>query len=287
MERFVIGQGACWYSQSQGRATRKVGIVVQVVAPGERPVLDGRGAGGPRSHESYVVEVLRGKTAKLQRYWPVVSNLHQAPLSECVALRKAATLSLAEMKAALELALPDSIVWNEDAETWFVTRKAIGEGGTEEEAVRAAYLKLPFLTGALNGSHSHARDVRQAANAQWVADAFGAEQAQSIPQRGVRLLEESDEAAQAAGVTREMAHRLVDYVWDRPVGKLNQELGGVGVTTLALASAAGLSADAAEVEEIQRIQAKPLSHFAQRNTVKNEAGFLIADGDPATQNKGV
>jgi len=88
------------------------------------------------------------------------------------------------------------------------------------------------------------------------------------------LLEEALEAYQACGGDPEMAHRLVDFVCARPVGELRQELGGVGVCTLALAAAAGLSADDAESAEWERVQAKPLEHFRQRNAAKNEAGFL-------------
>ena len=71
-----------------------------------------------------------------------------------------------------------------------------------------------------------------------------------------------------------MAHRLVDYVFSRPVGVLHQELGGVGVCILALAAAAGLSADEEERREVERVLAKPLDHFRQRNAAKNAAGFL-------------
>jgi hypothetical protein len=277
MSKFITGHEVYWTSQAQGRAKCKAGIVVEVVAPGVRPSL--AGCGFARNHESYVVEVPQGPNAKPQRYWPVVSNLHQVPLSEVGATSKRADLDLAGMKAVLEAALPDTTVWCEDGETWFVTRKPLGEGDTEEDAVSDAYSKLPFLGAGPCTSHAYERDLRQAAFVHFAIEAFGEEQARSIPQRGVRLLEESDETAQAAGVTREMAHKLVDFVWDRPVGELSQELGGVGVTLLALASAAGLSAEAMEVQEVQRVLAKPLAHFSQRNEAKNAAGFLIVESD--------
>lgn len=56
-------------------------------------------------------------------------------------------------------------------------------------------------------------------------------------------------------------------------GELSQELGGVGVTLLALAAAANVSADDAELTEIRRVLSKPLEHFWARNKVKNDAGF--------------
>lgn len=134
------------------------------------------------------------------------------------------------------------------------------------------YISIRTAAPSPNGDGN--RDARQTTVANWCRDAFGAGQASSVPQRGVRLLEEAIEAAQAAGADRDMAHKLVDYIFDRPAGELSQELGGVGVTVLALAAAAGLSADQAECTEIARVLAKPLSHFAARNQTKNDAGFL-------------
>jgi predicted amidohydrolase YtcJ len=124
------------------------------------------------------------------------------------------------------------------------------------------------------------RDGRQRQVNGWCVRAFGADHAASIPQRGIRMLEESAEAAQATGVSREIAHKLIDYVWDRPKGELAQELGGVGVTLLALAEAAALSADTCEQNEIVRVLSKPIEHFAKRNRVKNDAGFNVASPEP-------
>jgi hypothetical protein len=120
------------------------------------------------------------------------------------------------------------------------------------------------------------RDERQEMVAAWCAAAFGKGHASSLPQRGVRLLEEAIEAYQAVGGTADMAHRLVDFIFARPRGRLDQELGGVGVTLLALANAAALSADACESAEVLRILQKPLAHFAARNRAKNDAGFNVA-----------
>jgi hypothetical protein len=90
---------------------------------------------------------------------------------------------------------------------------------------------------------SPSRKEQQIAIAEWCRRCFGAEQATSIPQRGLRLLEEATEAAQAAGVTEAEAQRVIAYVFSRPVGKLSQEMGGVGVTSLALCDAAGFYAE--------------------------------------------
>lgn len=107
------------------------------------------------------------------------------------------------------------------------------------------------------------------------AEAEHHEHALSVQQRAVRLLEEAIEAYQSAGADVAMAHRLVDYVFGRMPGALSQELGGIGVTLLALAEAAGLDAEVEEVREVRRVMSKPLEHFRERNAAKNEAGFEV------------
>jgi hypothetical protein len=129
---------------------------------------------------------------------------------------------------------------------------------------------------------------RQRSIGNWCVAAFGEEQATSLPQRGIRLLEEAAEAAQATGVDLAMAEQMMRYVWSRPAGALFQELGGVGVTALALAQAALLDADECEAIEVERVLSKPLEHFTQRNKAKNDAGFLAQlkrpeNGLPDTQ----
>lgn len=125
------------------------------------------------------------------------------------------------------------------------------------------------------GETATTRDERQATVFAWTKEAFTLEQAVSLPQRGLRLLEEALEAFQAAGGNLTMARRLADYVFSRPVGQLHQELGGVGVGLLALAAAADLSADEAERLEVARVLDKPLEHFQKRNAAKNAAGLLM------------
>lgn len=124
--------------------------------------------------------------------------------------------------------------------------------------------------------HKVSRDLRQRQIAVWARMAFGEAEATGLPQRGLRLLEEAIEAFQACGGDEEMAHKLVAFVFVRPPGTIGQELGGVAVTTLALAAAAGLSADEEECREIHRVLSKPLREFTDRNASKNAAGFKIS-----------
>jgi len=118
------------------------------------------------------------------------------------------------------------------------------------------------------------RDARQAIVANWCAAAFGQGQASSVVQRGLRMLEEAIEAYQAAGCDPAQAHKLIDFVFARPTGQLAKEIGQLGLTTLALANAASISADFEEVREVERVLAKPVEHYTARNQAKNDAGFI-------------
>jgi NTP pyrophosphatase (non-canonical NTP hydrolase) len=112
----------------------------------------------------------------------------------------------------------------------------------------------------------------------WAEMAFGREEARGLPQRGLRLLEEAIEAFQACGGAPEIAHELVTYMFKRPRGSLGQEVGGVAVTLLALADAAGLSAEEEERREVNRVLSRPVEEFSRRNVVRNAAGFKMTRG---------
>lgn len=117
------------------------------------------------------------------------------------------------------------------------------------------------------------RDIRQIMCVDWGVRCFGVKHCSSVKQRAVRLLEEAIELYQAAAGDLELAHKLLDYVFSRPVGTIENELGGVGVTTMMLAAAAGLSADECEQKEVRRVLSKDPEEFARRNAEKNAAGF--------------
>ena len=124
------------------------------------------------------------------------------------------------------------------------------------------------------------RDMRQTITTQWARKAFGDNSIVSVPQRGLRLLEEAIECAQACGVPIDKAQALLEFVYHRPVGVIAQEIGGIGVTMLVLATACGLSADEEEAREVARVLAKDPAEFAARNAAKNAAGFdLTKNGD--------
>lgn len=142
------------------------------------------------------------------------------------------------------------------------------------------------------------REVRQHNAMDWATTAFTREQSTNLAQRGVRLLEEAIELYQAAvartpvrngdspavafAEAKIRAHKLVDYVFDRDVGDLGQEIGGVSVCLLVLAEAASLSTDYAEATELHRVLSKPIGEFTKRNAAKNAAGFLAITPERTT-----
>lgn len=74
----------------------------------------------------------------------------------------------------------------------------------------------------------------------WCRVCLGVDHARDKRIRNFRFLEEALELVQAARCTKEEALQLVDYVYNRPVGELQQELGGVMVTLAAWAEAHSL-----------------------------------------------
>lgn len=249
---FQTGDQVTWTSQAAGHAATKVGVVADVVPPGAEPdrarwpQLHRGGIGMPRDHESYVVRVTgRGI------YWPRVSALRHHAAS-------------GQAGAQGELLAPTS--------AFVPCTPALLAAGLD-------CATAPRRPGGPGVGHMHAlpgtRAERQRLVHGWCIAAFGDDHARSIEQRALRLAEEAIETAQASGCAAATLHRLIDHIYAKPAGELGQELGGVGVTLLALAAAAGHDAEACEVGEVSRIVCLPLEHFAARNAAKNAAGFNV------------
>ena len=116
----------------------------------------------------------------------------------------------------------------------------------------------------------------QARIGNWVLEVLGADGLHDAKERALRTVEEAIELAQACGVRREVLHRLVDYVLNRPVGDPAQEISGVLITVYSVACALGISADAALGVELQRIQRpEVMEKVRRRQAEKREA--LVGD----------
>lgn len=87
---------------------------------------------------------------------------------------------------------------------------------------------------------------------EFVSETFGLTVAYDKKERSHRFLEEALELAQISDCTREEALQLVDYVFSRPPGEINNEVGGVCVTLSALANAHEVDVREAGIAEIKR-----------------------------------
>jgi hypothetical protein len=106
----------------------------------------------------------------------------------------------------------------------------------------------------------------------WVNTTFTKEEAENAPERALRTAEEAIELAQAVGVDAETLHRLVDYVFSRPVGKPEKEIAGTMVTIYAMAAAIGADAQAEFETEIVRINTpEVIERCRRRQHEKREA----------------
>lgn len=87
----------------------------------------------------------------------------------------------------------------------------------------------------------------------WAMAAFGAEVVADCAQRVHRFMEEALELAQACGMTRHEVGMLTAYVFDRPVGDVDQEIGGVTMTLGVLTVANKRSLGACAVAELASV----------------------------------
>jgi NTP pyrophosphatase (non-canonical NTP hydrolase) len=88
----------------------------------------------------------------------------------------------------------------------------------------------------------------------WMRQCFDDPAKRSKKERAMRFMEESVELAQAAGLSLAEISEVMLYVFDRPVGELRQEVGGVQVTLAALCNEFGIDMIDQAIEEIHRIE---------------------------------
>lgn len=92
--------------------------------------------------------------------------------------------------------------------------------------------------------------------APWMLACFGYKISSDKQERNHRFLEEALELVQASGCTKEEALQLVDYVYGRDQGEINQEVGGVMVTLAAHCLAHNEDMHEAAETELKRIWTK-------------------------------
>lgn len=98
-------------------------------------------------------------------------------------------------------------------------------------------------------------------------------------ERGLRVLEETLELAQVLGVPKDQALRLVDYVYARPAGELDQELGGVALTLGAAALAAEMDLGRCWETEVDRVLGR-IEQVRSKHRYKQSQGIVAGGTDP-------
>jgi NTP pyrophosphatase (non-canonical NTP hydrolase) len=106
----------------------------------------------------------------------------------------------------------------------------------------------------------------------WCSRTFGDAVATDPLERAARLIEEAIELVQACGLPADRVADIARHVYSKPVGEVAQEVGGVGVTLLALADVFGVSAELEERREVLRVLSKDPAHFRARQDAKAAAG---------------
>jgi hypothetical protein len=104
---------------------------------------------------------------------------------------------------------------------------------------------------------------------------WGDELAFNRHERGTRLGEEALETMQTLGITVDETHRLVDYVYGRPVGRPDQELAGTVRCLLALAQALGLDLETLLAAEVERLTHADHDKLRKKNEEKAQAGVSL------------
>lgn len=113
----------------------------------------------------------------------------------------------------------------------------------------AAYTEAAELLRVLIERH----EPDQERVARWVRETMDEATLQNVRERCLRFIEEALELVQALGMSREDVLMMVEFVYNRHPGLPNQELAGVMVTALALATAAKLDAFDELHRELDRI----------------------------------
>lgn len=120
------------------------------------------------------------------------------------------------------------------------------------------------------------RRVRQHRVTDWIIRVLGAGCARDPRERALRFVEEAIELGQACGLAPEDVQALSARVFTRPAGELRQEIGGVGVTLLALGECVGIDVDTEEERELTRVESADPEGFRRKQAEKTAQG-LTAD----------
>jgi hypothetical protein len=102
----------------------------------------------------------------------------------------------------------------------------------------------------------------------WGYRCFGMDHIVDKRVRALRCAEEAVELAQACFVDKDTVLKMVDMIYDRPMGDPKQEIGGVLITAAVIANAFESTAHDLMLKELRRVLDKSPKQFALRNMEK-------------------
>lgn len=138
-----------------------------------------------------------------------------------------------------------------------------------------AWLGIGYCNGHYEARRNVGASTYQIRVRAWLMACFGSEIAGDKVERNHRFLEEALELVQAAGCTADDARQLVEYVYQRPAGEIDQEIGGVMTTLAALCLAQGFNMQSAGESELARVWNK-IEQIRAKQAAKPKHGPLPA-----------
>lgn len=116
----------------------------------------------------------------------------------------------------------------------------------------------------------------------WMLACFNEEIAADRLERADRFIEEALELVQSGGYDKERAHALVEYVYGRPQGDVNQEVGGVMVTLAAYCLAFGVDMHVEAERELARINQPEIIEKIRAKQAAKPKGSALPIATPAS-----
>lgn len=154
-----------------------------------------------------------------------------------------------------------------------------------ERAMRRALLEVSgditwreILSAAVNSSPMVGAPCYQDRVSKWAVDCFGLRDAMDPVMRPHRFLEEALELGQACGCSKREVLRILEYVYGRPVGEIEQEVGGVQVSLGVLCTAFNVNLEYCGEREFLRI-VQDIEKIRERHRAK--PNFRSPRSDPS------
>lgn len=108
-----------------------------------------------------------------------------------------------------------------------------------------------------------------------------------VAERTARFFEESNEICQALGMTREEAHALVDYTYDRPAGDPKKEIGSASLTLTSLCVVAGYDRSECEEADLEKLtRPETMARIRAKRSTRHGRGPLPGLDPAATATEG-